>query len=194
MERKSSYDLRPFSLPSLEDADSSPEQLREKVYKEAFDLGYREGYSEGKRQASSEIQRAVKSLEGILRDLEEFRKQALESLKEQILELSVAVAKKVIRRELELDRSGILEVIREAIRRVTEDDLIRIHVSPEDLDLVRRHREELLKELGESKKLVLYPDPEVSPGGCFVETEFAEVDARIETQIETLVESLKNGY
>lgn len=194
MEKKSSYNLRPLDLPLLEAPDPSPERLKEQAYREGFEKGYGDGYREGKEAALREVREILTRLQGVLGELEGFRKKALEGFQEDILRLSVAIAKKVIRRELEIDPGGLLEVIKEAIRRVTEDDVIRVHVSPEDLELVRRHREEILKDLGDSTKLILYPDPEVTPGGCFVETEFAEVDARIETQLEAILEGLRNGY
>lgn len=194
MEKKSSYDLRPLDLPPLEPVDPSPEGLRERAYQEGFQKGYEDGYREGREAALRGVQEVLSRLQGILKELEAFRAKALEGLKEEVLELSMAIARKVIRRELELAPSSLLEVVKEAIRRVTEDDVIRVHVSPEDLELVRRHRDEILKDLGDSTKLIFYPDPEVSPGGCFVETEFAEVDARIETQLEAILEGLRNGY
>jgi flagellar assembly protein FliH len=188
VEKKSSFNIS-FFLPVFNEPEKS-EDIKEKAYREGFELGLKEG----REKAENESKEILQRLESLIKSLQRIREEIYKKAEEEILELSVAIAKKILRRELELNRSSILQLVREAIRRLTEEDTIKIYLSFEDFELVKRHREELLRELGESKNLIISPSQEVSPGGCFVETEFAQVDARLETQLETIVQGLKNGY
>lgn len=188
MEKKSSFNIS-FFLPVFNEPEKS-EDIKEKAYREGFELGLKEGREKAEKESKEILQR----LESLIKSLQRIREEIYKKAEEEILELSVAIAKKILRRELELNRSSILQLVREAIRRLTEEDTIKIYLSFEDFELVKRHREELLRELGESKNLIISPSQEVSPGGCFVETEFAQVDARLETQLEAVVQGLKNGY
>jgi len=188
VEKKSSFNIS-FFLPVFNEPEKS-EDIKEKAYREGFELGLKEGREKAEKESKEILQR----LESLIKSLDRIREEIYKKAEEEILELSVAIAKKILRRELELNRSSILQLVREAIRRLTEEDIIKIYLSFEDFELVKRHREELLRELGDSKNLIISPTQEVSPGGCFVETEFAQVDARLETQLEAVVQGLKNGY
>lgn len=188
MEKKSSFNIS-FVLPVFNEPERK-EDLKERAYKEGFELGLKEG----REKAQKEVEEILARFEGLIRSLEKIREEIYKKAEEEILQLSIAIAKKILRRELELNRSSVLQVVREAIKRLTEEDTIKVYLSFEDFELVKRHREDLIRELGESKNLIISPSQEVSPGGCFVETEFAQVDARLETQLETIIQALKNGY
>lgn len=188
VEKKSSFNIS-FVLPVFNEPERK-EDLKERAYKEGFELGLKEG----REKAQKEVEEILARFEGLIRSLEKIREEIYKKAEEEILQLSIAIAKKILRRELELNRSSVLQVVREAIKRLTEEDTIKVYLSFEDFELVKRHREDLIRELGESKNLIISPSQEVSPGGCFVETEFAQVDARLETQLETIIQALKNGY
>ena len=188
VEKKSSFNIS-FVLPVFNEPERK-EDLKERAYKEGFELGLKEG----REKAQKEVEEILARLEGLIRSLEKIREEIYKKAEEEILQLSIAIAKKILRRELELNHSSVLQLVREAIRRLTEEDTIKVYLSFEDFELVKRHREDLIRELGESKNLIISPSQEVSPGGCFVETDFAQVDARLETQLETIIQALKNGY
>lgn len=189
MEKRSSSDPKPFVLPAFEEPKVlSGEDLKELAWKEGFE----EGYAEGLRKAKEDVEKVLSRLRKVLSDLEGIRQRILAQCERDLLELSLEIAKKVIRRELEIDKSGLLELVRESIRKVTEADLIKVHLSPEDFEYIRTHKADVLREFNGTAKLLLYPDPKVEPGGCFVETDFAEVDARLSTQLEEIFKALRD--
>lgn len=189
MEKRSLSEPKPFVLPAFEEPKAfSGEDLRELAWKEGFE----QGYAEGLRRAKGEVEEVLSRLREVLSELEGIRERVLSRCEKDLLGLSLEIAKKVIRRELEVDKSGLLELVRESIRKVTEADLIKVHLSPEDFEFIRTHKGELLKEFNGTAKLLLYPDPKVEPGGCFVETDFAEVDARLSTQLEEILKALRD--
>ena len=174
---------RPFTFPVFE---TSERELRQRAYQEGFHKGYEDGSAEGRRR----MEEVLRRLEAILKTLEGAREQIFRGAEEEILELAMAIAKKILRRELQTDREAVLRTLREAISRVTEGDVVKIFLSPDDIELVREHRAELL-EGAEGKGVVLRADRGIMPGGCFIETDFGHVDARIESQLLEIERGLK---
>lgn len=181
---KTGGDPRPFAFPVFERTEA---ELRKKAYEE----GFQKGYSEGLSQAKGRMEEALGRLEAILRELEDFRRRAFGRAEEEILELAIAVAKKVLRRELMSDRQWVLRTLKEAIEKVTEGDTVKIYLSPDDIDLVKEHQGELLEGVKGPRGVVLHADPGITPGGCFIETEFGHIDARLESQLEAIAQGLK---
>lgn len=176
---------RPFAFPVFERTET---ELKRKAYEEGFQKGYTEGLS----QARGRIEKAMGRLESILRELEDFRRRIFSRTEEEILELAIAVAKKVLQRELMSDRQLVLRTLREAIKKVTEGDTVKIYLSPDDIELVKEHRgEQLLEGVRGLSGVVLHADPGITPGGCFIETEFGHIDARLESQLEVIAQGLR---
>lgn len=169
--------VRPFSFPVFE---TSERELRQRAYEE----GFRKGYEEGRQR----LEEVVGRLQGVLEELEGFRGRLLQAAEEEIVELAMAVAAKVLRRELQTDREAVLRTLREAISRVTEGDVVKIFLSPDDMEIVEQYRGELLEEKG---KVTLKADQGITPGGCFIETDFGHIDARIEAQLLEIGRGLK---
>lgn len=175
---------RPFVFPVFERTET---ELKRKAYEEGFQKGYTEGLS----QARGQIEKAMGRLETILRELEDLRRRIFSRAEEEILELAIAVAKKVLQRELMSDRQLVLRTLKEAIKKVTEGDTVKIYLSPDDIELVKEHREKLLEGVRGLSGVVLHADPGITPGGCFIETEFGHIDARLESQLEAIVQGLR---
>jgi flagellar assembly protein FliH len=67
----------------------------------------------------------------------------------------------------------------------------RIH--PSDLDAMRRHKPDLLKDFDGIRRIEFQPDEAMTPGGCVVESELLCADARIETQLDAMLAALRSA-
>ena len=70
----------------------------------------------------------------------------------------------------------------------TADILVQLH--SDDLALLREHQSPILQGLPEAGPLKFIASSEISRGGCLVQTRFGLLDARRETKIEQLRESI----
>ena len=92
-----------------------------------------------------------------------------------------------------MSRSIAIEIICNALRRVADNGALRVRVNPDDLEMVRSNRADLLHIVeGVSRTSKFVEDRRVGAGGCIVETESGSIDARIETQLASLGDTL-NG-
>ena len=175
---------KPFIFPSIVPPEGEGE-VRSRAYREGFEQGREEGW----RKGEAELQETLRRFQRIIEELEGFRKRVLSEMEEGMLELVMEVSRKVIRRELLSDKEAVLRTLREAASKLTDGDRVKIYLSPDDIEIVREHLAEILSH--GLKGVELRADPHISPGGCFIETEFGHIDARVEGQLEAIEEGMR---
>jgi flagellar assembly protein FliH len=171
----------PLSKEALQERITA---LRQEARLKGHEEGHAEGFDRGLTEGKNEIRASVKRLEEIILSLVQFRENKLVELFPQIIELSLEIAKKIVHKEIDLDRDLILAVAQDAIQKVgeKEEDVV-IKVNPLDYEVMIPHID-LLKEQSGLKNISIEPSAAISPGGCYIETPTGEVDARLEEQMK----------
>lgn len=140
------------------------------------------GLAEGRTLAAAEVAREVeplyRQLAETLAEINELRPQLAMQAEQELIALAVEIAKKVVHREVAVDREVCVTLARVALARLHARAVAAVHLHPEDYAHLSAHRERL--EMGASIELV--EDRTVGRGGCLVRTEMGDVDARIEQQ------------
>ncbi|MFZ5998189.1 MAG: FliH/SctL family protein [Nitrospirota bacterium] len=175
-------EMSPEELQRVREAEL---QARIKEQEHAgYEKGYTAGYEKGLQQGLQEIAERMQRLGEIITALEHFRAKRAEELMPQLIELALDIAKKVIHKEVELDRELILAVARDAMKRIGErEEHVVIKVNPLDYEIMISHLD-MLKGQSGVKDISIEPLATISPGGCYIETETGEIDARIEEQLK----------
>ena len=150
---------------------------------EARQAGYHDGYRDGlealeaaKREfakaTSAEIAALVASFQTDVAGLEDRMAQA-------VLDTSLRLARQVVRSELALRPEAVAQVAREAVAAVQlTAQHLRLRMHPQDLALIESGAGEDLR----ARHVLLLADAALSRGGCVVETDMGEVDARVESR------------
>jgi flagellar biosynthesis/type III secretory pathway protein FliH len=107
--------------------------------------------------------------------------------------LALAIARKVLGRELELNRSAVVEIAAQALAEVRDRREVVLRVNPGDAGELRSQRRRLQELLARAPWLELREDDTVAPGGVVVETEAGVVDAQLDAQLAVLETVLKEG-
>ena len=113
-----------------------------------------------------------------------------ETLERDAYTFALAVAARIIKREVTMDNDTIVRQIKGAIRRVVGVETIKMRVHPADEEIVREHRATFLSSAGSIRDLVIEVDDSLEPGGCIIESTAGNVDARISTQISQVAAAL----
>lgn len=182
----------------IEDAQREAEAIilqSEKRKKEIFDKsraeGLKIGQDEGFEIGEEEAARLIYQMKEIISNAEHKRASVIKEAEEDIIELVILVAKKIVKDELKIDKEVVIRNVKEALKKVSERDEITIKINLADLKLTEAHREEFLKDVSGVKKIHIKDDPTIEPGSCRIETDFGSVDAEISTQIEEIKKSLQ---
>ncbi len=151
----------------------------------ARDQGYTDGLNEGTSQGLAQWDERFARLEAEAEALRFQRDALLVELEQELLLLSVDIARKVLKQELVQNPDAVLAVVQSSLRRV-KDREVTVWVHPDDLERVRNARTMLVEATNGASELEVFSDRRVEPGGCVLETSGSALDAKLETQLEVL--------
>lgn len=84
------------------------------------------------------------------------------------------------------NNEAMIEILRDAVGLAQDEENVTVHVSRSQFDFMEQLKNETGREFEFIKKIRFEHSDEVSDGGCIVETNYGEVDARIEQRIDQL--------
>ena len=156
--------------------------------------GYEQGYAEGRAEAEESVRREwtgrLEEAKALLEDAYRMKEQIIQEAEPFLVELSVAIAGKIVDRELERSPEWVIELIRKSLARRREQGVITLCVAPDQLKFVLAARDELEMAVDSQAELQIVPDPSVTDRGCVIRTSFGSIDARIDTQLEEIKQAL----
>lgn len=167
------------------------EDIRQQAHQDGFEQGRRAGAQEAKEAYDRQLQtRSLEQAQRVGQLLEQAMQhfdQLEHQLAGQVLELACDIARQVVRRELSVPTEPLLAVIHEALSVALEDGrpaTLRLH--PDDAALVKP-----LWDHGQPAPHVrLETDPQITPGGCVVDSAQGVVDGRLEKRWARAVANL----
>lgn len=168
--------------PPAAPAEPTPQEWLARI-EEARTQGYAQGYRDGlealeaaKRQFAQQLSTQLAQTVAAFDE----QTQALDSqLAETLVESAVTLARQVVRSEIAQRPELIVQVAQDAIGAVILSARhLRLRLNPNDLPLVEAGAADLLKARG----VLLQADAGVAAGGCVVESDLGQVDARIEAR------------
>ena len=101
------------------------------------------------------------------------------------MELALAIAGRVLRRELSVDRELLVAMARVALERLGENTSATIRLNPDDYAVIGAQT-----HLGDSAVVRVVSDPLVSSGGCLLQSDFGLIDAGIDAQLAEMASAL----
>lgn len=178
------------------------EAIQQQAHAEAFELGKQQGFEEGQKQGYDTgykqgyqeslhlLQKQAAELNSLLETLNEPFKKLDEAVEQELVELAIAIAGQLIRREIKHEPGEIVAVVREAVKALPSAvQKVTVNLHPEDAVLIRS----ALKLEEGLQSWHLQENPLISRGGCTVETEVSRIDARLETRLAAVVANVLGG-
>ena len=158
---------------------------RERVEREAYQRGFSEGSSIAKQQAAAEQKPVLERLSQCLAELSSLRSGLRRQAETDVVKLSVAIARRVLHRELTLDPESIAALIRVALDKLESRDLCRVRVHPDQEPILRG-----LLERFSGSKVELLSDAALNKGDVLLETANGTVDASVDAQLREIERGL----
>lgn len=154
--------------------------------KEGLSYGHREGLEEGR----AEIQQRLARLDQLLAALDRPFEQLDQQVENEIVTLVINMVRQLIRREVKLDPGQIVGVVREALGILPVNARnIRVVLHPEDAVLVRE-----AYTLGDhDQQWQIIEDPVIQRGGCRIHTDTSQIDATLDSRLNSLIAPLLAG-
>ncbi|MES5395249.1 flagellar assembly protein FliH [Bacillus amyloliquefaciens] len=182
-----------YTLLQIEEEKSRWAEEKQRLMEEAKAEGYQEGMALGKAEAETQYANLISRANAVTEMARQSVEEKLESAEEEIIELSVALAKKVWQQKSD-DKEAFLLLVKQVIAEVKDYDDISIYVDPEYYETVHQHMDEIQQLLYKECRLSLYADEKAARGTCSIETPFGRVDAGIDTQLMQLKQKLLTAF
>ena len=172
-------------------------QLNEHAYQRGFADGRQKGMADAETKWTSlemqKIEPLLMSLQEVLSQLNDIRKKTYQQIEREVVDLALAIARQIICQEVTLNRDIVACVAREALAKVEDPGRIKIKMNPSDLEFINKTRSQLNDLLQDIDNVTLEAEEKIQCGGCIIETDLGEIDARIERQLQAVQESFQDA-
>jgi len=162
----------------------------EQKVREAYEEGLKRGMAAGQAAFEESIAEVAEAVQSVAAQLEEIREGFLNALEPQVLDLAKAIAGRVLLHTVEETPALIQQSVRRALTELADHQQVTARLNPNDLEALREHKVTLLDEFPGIGSLHLEPDETITPGGCVVDSDLAQVDARWETLLTHVLDEL----
>lgn len=183
MERRRGTRRRGYRRIDDRNLVSRAQEEAENIKKSAFEEGYRQG-----------LESAKSDIENFKNNFQQFLgapKEVFEYIAPDILEISIDIAKKIIKKEVEMDPQVLVDTILDVLKTVSKSEpKINIRVQPQAASFVKDTLPTVTYQYGIDAKINIIADPSIEAGGCIFQTNNGIVDASVDTQLEIIKKAL----
>jgi flagellar assembly protein FliH len=158
---------------------------RERIERDAYQRGFADGSGVGKEQGSAELQPVLERVSRCLIELSTVRGRMRREAEKDLVKLSIAIARRVLHRELTLDPESIAGLIKVALDKLESRELCRVRVHPDQEPLVRG-----LLDRFSGSKVELIPDNTLNKGDVLLDTASGTIDASVDSQLREIERGL----
>ncbi|HXS69679.1 MAG TPA: FliH/SctL family protein [Candidatus Polarisedimenticolia bacterium] len=155
----------------------------------AYEKGRREGEDSVREQLILQRNEIGGVLNGVIETLRGAVPQVVQETETALIGLALESARKVVA-GMPVNAKTVEAVVREALEQVEDTAEITIQLHAEDLELLQKHKAEILSGKPGSGPLRFVNSQDVTRGGCLVQTRFGIIDARRETKLDQLREAV----
>ena len=186
--------VRAEAAQILAKAQRESAAIRQQAEQEGHKAGQASLEQMAQRQAqelvSAELRTLLPALRQVIQDLHYARQTWLSHWEQSAVHVAAAIAARLIRRELENKPDIPLALVREAMELAAGSAQIRVHLNPADYESLGEQVQMLLQAIAAVGTPELIADPQVTRGGCRVETRFGVIDQQFEAQLARIEEEL----
>jgi flagellar assembly protein FliH len=147
--------------------------------------GHASGLEKGEAAAKQAVAEQVERLASICAALHQARASVMESTEDLVVEIAYTAVCRIIG-QTAVAPAAVASMVNQLLCAFRERDQLVVRLNPQDLDLVQKAPGIAALD----QQAVLRPDPSIKVGGCVVESDAGHLDARLETQLARLCETL----
>lgn len=181
-----------YSAEYSEEKDKdNQELLLTQEYNKGFDEGIKSVSTKYENEYSEKLLTRIQYFQNVISSIDKHLIIQEKEFEHLILSLSCMISEKVIKREIEKD-SIITENLKESVKKVLGANNLIIKVNSSDYNEIIKESKSLLLEDSFSK-VQFEEENRIERGGCFIETEIGNVDARISSQFSEIKIALESN-
>jgi flagellar assembly protein FliH len=153
---------------------------------EARAAGLREGEAAGRARAGAETKAAMERLAHSVGELSRLRAGLRKEAEADVVKLALAIARRVLRRELAVDPDALRGLVLAALEKLESQEINRVRIHPSQAALLAA----CLGKLAGGARVEVVADGAREPGDVVFETQRGNLDASVETQLQEVERGL----
>ena len=160
---------------------------REEGKKSGIEAGMRQGLVEGAKKAEAENRDCLNELSQMIQSVEKSKTEILSKFESDLKDLAVAIARAIVKKELETDPKTLHTIIQNAVDSYRNQSWVRVYVSGNTANLLTKADSSLAQELQSvSDHVKVVVTAGISDESCVIETPDQVIDAGIDTQLRKI--------
>jgi len=167
-------------IASLERELSRTKQETEQRIRDAEAAARKEGETRAKQEADNTIQAELAKIGRMMNDVALSGSALRRQAEEDLVRLSIAIARRIIHREISIDPDALLGLVKAALSKIDGREIHLIRAHPDTAPIIQR----ALNSAEAQARIEIAVDPRAERGTLLVETARGQLDASIETQLQ----------
>jgi len=162
------------------------QQHYEQKIREAQAAGRSEGEEAGRTRGRAEIQPVLDRLARSVDEVGGLRARLRSEAEADLVQLAVAIARRILRREIAIDPDALHGLILGALEKLKGQEITRVRVHPSQATAIT----ECLRQTWNAAHVEVVSDPSREPGAVILETPRGNLDAGVESQLQEIERGL----
>jgi flagellar assembly protein FliH len=180
---------KPLRSVRLKEAGTDTPPAAEEELRASYERGRLEAEQALSQQLLQQRAEVHELMGGVLTSLRQAVPQIVRETENAMIALTLSVAQKLVA-GLPISVALVEEVVRDALAQIEGTAQFTVRLHPADLALLQKSDSPLLSSGDGAAEFRFLSSPEVTRGGCLVQTHFGTVDARRETKFDLLQRTL----
>lgn len=157
---------------------------------DACEEGRTAGYRDGVAAARAELAEALALVQRAAREAKTIRDTLLNGAEREMIELVIEAVGRILGERVATDPDLVVHTVQRALDHAGSQNVVRVRVHTDDLRTLVTSVEE---QYGATPPFEVLGDSSVSVGGCVIDTDSGEIDARLDVQLEEIASILRDA-
>lgn len=183
------------------EVEDKPPKQPEYDFSKLAESEYNKGFEAGKKSAMEMMENEFKkklfsSVKGLFTLTENMRKEFNEyksTMDNHIITVALAIASKVIKQEVSIKNEAIISQLKAAINKIIGVNSFVVYINPKDEEILRLYKNDIINKFDSLKDFTIQVNEKIGVGGCKLESQVGNVDAKIESQLSVIEEALREN-
>lgn len=155
---------------------------------------YAEGKAEGQAAGLAQYAKQLEELAVLFASLDGEREAVLKQHEESMFALITTMVDRLVQHEVSVNPLVIQACLKKAMEYVVENSTVQIHLHGDDFGRLKKASLENSRLIEGKNRIQLVEDPNISVGGCFLKTDFGEIDATLENCKARLYAAVEQAF
>lgn len=155
---------------------------------ESYQRGLREGEAAATQRMGAQFNTKLEQLGRSIEQLALHRAKIQREAEPELVRLSLAIARRILRRELSVDPEALLGLLKAGLDKLESADLHQVRIHPEHAPIVKKLLE------GAARAVEVKAEPGLPVGSVVFETSRGSLDAGLETQLKEIERGFVDLY